>query len=532
MCTLTLGFTGTEQDFQEEAQRKREQNLLPLQQLLAISKGGRSAITNYAATIGRTRAFATAMLLYSLGKRLERTAPGERNPDVQAALDILTSELTVPSQISDNTPTSLLDQLNPKELALASWASSQLYGKADVAQLCTALLQHVLHSKAYLHFKWLDWSQVLYGVTLSGVTCAASKPLQALYTEAASLLTPRLAEEEQQRSSQSISNIMYAAAKAGARRRDWEQYAAAVAVAHEAGIAMSKGTTQDWSNLLWACNALEIYHPGLIVTATRAIQEQSEHATAQDLSNTLYAASGLGWYEPVVYDMLMATFNDKIKAATTQEICNALYACYIVRHNSDVVQQVAAAALADSQRRQWVAQDIANTLLACSLLQGSAGSNGQLEYAPASKLSRALFNLASRFNPRLFNFEHLSQVYRAHRSAEASGLPGLAADSHTWAAASRHWNHHTQILLKQEPMPVLKEAYSAAVATGRYRVAVTSLKLGWLVRTAACTARVQRSCDHPVQGQVPCTSHGKAGGQRAVVAGCIRSQLCSCRGGV
>jgi hypothetical protein len=160
-----------------------------LEEVLDIVKGGSTFIAQYALADGRTHAVATAMLLYQLAKQAHTGVPPQQQEPVRQAIATLTDELTTLQQISTavpeagSAPESFLSQLEPKELALCAWSTSQLYGEADVQLLCTAIMQYVLQSRSFLTFQWEYSSQLLYGLTNSGIEYGESRELQQLLDE-------------------------------------------------------------------------------------------------------------------------------------------------------------------------------------------------------------------------------------------------------------------------------------------------------------------------------------------------------------
>jgi hypothetical protein len=176
-------------------------------------QGGSSAIAGYATEKGYSTAHATATLLYNLGKQAQKGVPVKHKRAVSAAVAVLTDQLTAPQHSSTtqsaahSQPQSLLTQLDPLQFALCAWATSQLHQHADVRRLCGAIMQHAVHSNILEQGSWKNWSRLLYGLASSRIRCDTSRELQHLFDRAVSHLTPSLAEQNQQCSSQDVSNI-------------------------------------------------------------------------------------------------------------------------------------------------------------------------------------------------------------------------------------------------------------------------------------------------------------------------------------
>jgi hypothetical protein len=175
----------TDEELEKEAERVREKNLLDVGQIVEIVQGGSRSITAYASDTGQTQATATAFLLWNLAKPAERGGiTAQQKQLAQKTATALIQELIAHPSPSSSAPDpqqeSLLAQLPPKDFALSAWSASKLKQKADVnvAPLCTAIMQHALQSSILKDMRWMDWSQLLYGLAMSGVTCSGSPQLQ------------------------------------------------------------------------------------------------------------------------------------------------------------------------------------------------------------------------------------------------------------------------------------------------------------------------------------------------------------------
>jgi hypothetical protein len=473
----------TEEELEKEAERVREKNLLDVERIIEIVQGGSSSIAAHARTTDQTQAAATAKLLWNLAKRAERgQVPAHQKQLAQEAAAALTRELvaqpTPSSSAPDTQQESLLAQLSPKDFALSAWSASKLKQKADanVAPLCTAVMQHALQSSILDDIQWMDWSQLLYGLAMSGVRCDESPELQGLFNRALLRLTPTLAEQDLQRSPQSISNLIYAAARAGAAGSKWQEYVAAIAAGYTAGTVMVAASPRDWANTVWACSTLGVYDAAFLSAAAGAILRQIEQATSQDASNTLIASVNLGWYEPAVYDALVHALLHDIRGATPQSVSNVLYACCLAQHVTPAVQKAADAAVASKQQKHWEPQNVSNTLLACAVFALHVRDTSK--QTPLLRLPHILFQSASLDNPRRYAVPELCQLWRAHHAAVQRGMPCLSADSRMLAAAQQEAQLNVQQLSKRQPLPFQHAVNSAAAATGRYRVAPPSVREG------------------------------------------------------
>jgi hypothetical protein len=463
-------------------QQRREQKFLFVEEIIKIVQGGSRSIAAHAATTGQTSATATAMLLCTLAKRAERGIPAHLMGQVQEAAAGLIQELvTDPSPstpASDHKQDSLLAQLSPKDFALAAWSTGKLKQKAyaNVAPLCTAVMQHALQSSILVAFTWVDWARLLYGLTTAGFTCKESPQLEQLYDHCLAVLTPGLVNHNPDCDSQSISNIIYAGARAGAVTSNWQGYVAAVAKGYAAGTAMVATLPRHWTNMVWACKILGVYDATFLSTAAGAIQQQIVDANEQNASNTLLAMADLGWYEPAVYEALLHALLQDISSAPPQSLSNALYACCLAQHVTPAVQNVAAAALASQEQRQWVPQNVSNILLACGVFALHVSDSNS--HTPVSKLSRILFQTASLGNPKPYNALALRQLERAHHAAVRRGLPCLDSQSRMLAAVQQETQRDIRQLVKRRPLPFQHAVNSAAAATGRYRVVPPSIRKG------------------------------------------------------
>jgi hypothetical protein len=469
-----------QEDIEEEVKHHQEKKLLILEQIIATVQGGSRSIAAHAAATGQTPAIATAMLLYNLAKRAERGVPSSQKQLVQEAAASLMQELTK-HQISstaapDHQQESLLAQLSPLDFTLSAWSASKLKQKADadIAPLCTAIMQHALDSSILADLGWKDWARLLYGLTMAGYTCKESHQLQQLYNECLTVLTPDQAKHNPDREAQSISNIMYAGARAGAVTSNWQQYVTATAAGHAAGTAMVVAVPQDWTNMVWACKVLRVYDAAFLSSAAAAILKQTGKLTAQGSSNTLIAMADLGWYEPAVYDALAQALLHDISGATPQNVCNALYACCLAQHVTPLVQEVAKAAVASKGQAHWVSQNVSNTLLACAVLALHISDSSK--QAPVLKLMRVLFKTASEEDPRRYPMPHLRQLERAHVAAVQMGLLGLSAQSPMLKTVQQDSARDTRLLVKRQPLPFQHAVNGAAAATGRYRVVPPSIR--------------------------------------------------------
>jgi hypothetical protein len=472
----------TDEELEKEAERAREKNILHVGQIIEIVQGGSSSIAARARDTGQTHATATAMLLWNLAKRSERgEVPAHQKQLVKETAAGLIQELiaqpTASSPASDPQQESLLAQLSPKDFSLSAWSASKLKqtAGADVAHLCTAIMQHALQSSILAEFGWAEWSRMLYGLTMAGFTCKQSHELQQLYDQCLADLTPDLVKHNPERSEQSISNIIYAGAKAGAVTSSWQQYVAAVARGHAAGAAMSAGVPWDWSNMVWACRSLGVYDATFLSAAAAAILQHIKQATNQDASNTLISLASLGWYEPAVYDALvLALLHDASGRATPQQVSNVLYACCLAQHVTSAVQKAAEAAVANKEQQLWLPQNVSNTLLACAVfLLHISGASKQ---APVLKLSRVLFQTASEDNPKHYSAPQLRQLERAQHAAAQKGLPCLGAHSRMLTAVQEECARDARFLAARQPLPYQQAVNSAAAATGRYRVVPPNIR--------------------------------------------------------
>jgi hypothetical protein len=477
----------TQKDIDEDYQRMQEQKLLHIDEILEITQGGSSSITAYAATIDKTPATATAMLLYSLAKRAERGVLPNEQQGVQEATRRLTHELiatahhTPSDPSSDSQPESLLAQLSPKDFSLTAWSASKVRQKAqaDVGPLCAAIMQHALQSNILADFGWADWSCILYGLTMAGITCKQSTELQQLYDQAIAVLTPDLAKHNPDRDGRSISSIIYAGARAGATNSAWKQYVAAITAGHAAGTAMVATSPRHWSTLVWACRILGVYDAAFLSTAASAILQQVEQTTAHDVSETLIALASLGWYEPAMYDALTRAVLDRARDAAPQSMCNVLYACCLAQHVTPAVQELADAALANRGFKQWVPQTTTNTLLACAVFALHVGDSAR--QTPVHRLSRILFETASADDPATYTKLDMRQLERAHHAAKERGLPCLDTQSRMFAAMQRVCGQDNQSLAKRQPLPLQHSVNRDVAATGRYTVVPPSIKDGWML---------------------------------------------------
>jgi hypothetical protein len=477
-----------QQETEKEAWQRQERNVLSLKQVLEIVQGGSSSsITVYASETGRTKANATARLLWNLAKRVQSGVPAQYKDAVTAAVISLVDDLTAIQRRSppgtaaqrQPGPQPVLAQLDPHSLALAVWAASKLrHPRAHVQQFCTAVIQHITHSSAVMHssvldrFDYVDWARLVYGLAGAGFRCDRSQGLEQIFSRAASYVVRGLAQEHQEEISadaQSISNIYYAGAKAGARNVDWLQYVVAVIAAHAAGKAMTDANTQDWANMLWACKQLKVYDAAFLSTAAQALAQQAESAKSQDVSNALHALAHLGWYDPAVYDALIAALLGKTNKANDQDYSNAVYACALAQHVTDEVQQLARAALDYSDVRDWDAQAVCNTLLSCVALQAYGSADVWGKAAPIFKLSQALFTEASERDASAYDVLDLSQLHRAQCRTLESGRPGLSAGKTMLATVQQGRQEYLQSLLHRPMLQLQHEANIAAASIGRYR---------------------------------------------------------------
>jgi hypothetical protein len=472
----------TTEDIEEEEKHKKEKRLLFVEQIIEIVQGGSRSIVAHAAATGQTPATATAMLLWSLAKRAEHGIPANQKEHVQEAATCLMHELTAhhapSSSASDPQQESLLAQLPPKEFSLSAWSASKLKqnADADVAPLCTAIMQHALHSSILAEFGWAEWPRLLYGLTMAGFTCKQNPELQQLYDQCLAALTPDLVKHNPDHDPQSISNIMYAGAKAGAVSSNWRQYVAAVASGHAAGTAMVSAPPRSWSNMVWACSTLGVYEAAFLSTAATAILQQTEQANAQNISNTLAAMADLGWYEPAVYDALAHALLHATSRATIQNVSNVLYACCLAQHVTPAVQEVIDAAVDSTGLKHWVPQNVSNTLLACAVF--ALHVRNISKQAPLFQLSHILFQTASSEDPKLYHVSALHQIERAHYAAAQRGMSCLSAQSCMLRAVQQENQRDVQQLVKRKPLPFQHAVNGAAAATGRYSVVPPSLRNG------------------------------------------------------
>jgi hypothetical protein len=470
----------TEGDIEKEGQLRQEQKRLLVEQIMEIVRGGSSSITAHAIDAGQTPAMATATLLYNLAKRAEQGVPSSQKQLAQEAAAGLIQELTAHQNPSSSAPdpqqVSLLAQLSPLDFALSAWSASKLkqQADADVAPLCTAIMQHALQSSILADFRWVDWARLLYGLTMSGFTCKESPHLQQLYDQCLAVLTPNLVKHNPDRESQNVSNIIYAGARAGAVTSNWKQYVAAVAAGHAAGTAMVVAEPRHWSNIVWACKILGVYNSTFLSTAASAILEQVQEVNAQGASNTLIAMADMGWYEPAVYDALVHALLHDISGATPQGVSNVLYACCLAQHLTPAVQKLADAATASKEPQHWVAQHVSNSLLACGVFALHVRDSSK--QAPVVKLSRVLFQTASKADPGRYLVPHLHQLERAHHAAAGMGLPCLYVQSQMFRVVQQEARHDAQQLVRRQPLPFQHAVNCAAAATGRYRVVPPSIR--------------------------------------------------------
>jgi hypothetical protein len=239
-------------------------------------------------------------------------------------------------------------------------------------------------------------------------------------------------------------------------------------------------TPRHWSNIVWACRVLGVYDAAFLSAAASAILKQAEQATQHDVSETLIALARQGWYEPAFYDALTNALLRTASKAAPQHVCNVLYACGLAQHVTPTLQQLAGAALANRGLKQWVPQDISNTLLACAVFALHVRDSTQ--QAPVLRLSRILFEIASRLDPREgYNRSHLRQLERAHHAAQRVGLPSLAEDSRMFMAVKQEWERDLGELVARQPLPFQHAVNCAAAATGRYMVVPPSIRGGWVL---------------------------------------------------
>jgi hypothetical protein len=290
-----------------------------------------------------------------------------------------------------------------------------------------------------------------------------------------------LAREDSLRTPQTVSNIIYAAAKAGADPSGWQLYIAAVVEGYEAGTAMHSAKPQSWSNMLWACKKLEVYSPAFMSIAAGAVVQDVLSATPQDLANTLIVLAGLGWYEPDVYDSLLLALVDKAAQSGPQHVCNGLYACCIAQHNSDAVQLLAKAILSRSNLQQWISQDVSNTLYACMALTGHVSSSSLPQPTSVMQLSKPLFEPASQRDPATYSAPDIAQLHRAHIRAQQLSIPGLAQGSRMLAHVEHLVQRDIQRIIRQPPILLQREVNQAAAATGRYTPIATGVRGGRVV---------------------------------------------------
>jgi hypothetical protein len=456
-------FAVTDADIQEEAEWQRKMATPNLEEVLEIVKGGKASIAAYATGTNRTEASATAMLLYNLAKHFEAGVPAQHQQAARtAATNLMRDLLSAPSISSTDTSTdagsqslSLLTDLEPKTFALCAWSSSKLHlnQAADVELLCMAIIQHSINSGILNNFQWVDWSQLLYGLAMSGITCSQNPGLQVIFDSAATRLPPTLPTEDPQRASQAISNILYAAGKAGAEGSKWQEYVAAVVAGHKLGTAMVDAFPQQWANMVWACRVLKVYNPEFLAAVARMTVAQAEDATPQNLCNTLHALAGLGWYEPALYDALLEVLSCKLAGGKPQEVSNALYACCLVQHNSEAVQRVVEAAVLLCDFRRWKGQDLSNTLLACAVLQRHVRGTGQLqETAAVAELSRVLFATASQWRASAFSSLEKRQLFMAQQQGQRTHQACLPAGSPLLKAIAQEWQDDKLKLVRQQPL--------------------------------------------------------------------------------
>jgi hypothetical protein len=483
LLVLLLTHTVTVADTEEESKQLLEKHLLTVEDILQIVQGGSMAVAQHGTATGRDHASATALLLYNLAKQAQRGLKPQQEQPVRAAAATLiddlirvrhTSPTSQPQPEEGSTPTSFLAQLDAKSLSLSAWSASKLNRLVNVQALCTAVMHHALHSSTLGDGGWVNWSQLLYGLAMSGIHCGTSQDMQRLIDSAVKDLVPSLPEKDEERTPQAISNILYAAGKAGAAAGSLEPYVSAVAAAYTAEAAMVDAIPRDWSNMVWACKALGLYNAAFFATASQAILSRVEQATAQDIANTLYALAGLGWYDPVVYDALLQAMLGQISVAIPQQYSNILYACCIAQHNTPLVHQLAMAAKGNCRTVTWQLQDIANSIMAsAALLQANkadlANQTGLL------KLHTALLAVASARDPRSYRPEQLRQIYRAHHCTQQLGMPGLDPGSPLLAALQQAWRQH---LRHQTPWVVQEQVSNAAAAAGHWKVTAPSIKDG------------------------------------------------------
>jgi hypothetical protein len=470
----------TQEDIEDKEKQRKEKNLLSVEEILELVRGGSRSITAHATATGQTPAAATAMLLYNLAKRAERGVASSQKQLLQEAAAGLIQELTAQHSPSSSAPhprqESLLAQLPPKELSLSAWSASKLKQKADadVAPLCTAIMQHALRSNILADFGWAEWPRLLYGLTMAGFTCKQSPELQQLYDQCLAALTPDLVKHNPDCEAQSISNIIYAGARAGAVTSNWQQYVAAVAAGHAAGTGMVSASPQERANMVWACRMLGVYDATFLSAAATAILQQVEEASPQNISNTLIAMANLGWYEPAVYDGLVHALLHDISGATPQGVSNVLYACSLAQHVTPAVQKMAEAALTNRGLEHWVPQDVSNTLLACAVFALHVMDSSQ--QAPVLRLSRMLFQASSAEDPTRFSALDLRQLERAQHAAKVMGLPCLAAQSRMLAAVQQEVHRTAHQMVKRPPLQFQQAVDGVVAATGRYRVLPPSIR--------------------------------------------------------
>jgi hypothetical protein len=291
------------------------------------------------------------------------------------------------------------------------------------------------------------------------------------------VLTADLAKPNSGCEEQGVSNIIYAGAKAEAITSNWQQFVAAVVEGYAAGTAMGAASPRAWSNIVWACRILGVYDAGLLATAATAIIQQVEQATSQDASNTLIAMANLGWYEPAAYDALVSALLHDATGARPQEVCNVLYACCLAQHVTPAVQQLADAAAAIRVQQNGSSQHVCNTLLACAVFALHVRDSSK--QAPVLKLSRVLFQAASKEDPGRYSVLDLRQLERAQHVAVRMGLPCLDAQNRLLAAVHQDAQRDAQQFVTRQPSPFQHAVSCAAAATGRYIVVPPSIGEGY-----------------------------------------------------
>jgi hypothetical protein len=251
---------------------------------------------------------------------------------------------------------------------------------------------------------------------------------------------------------QAWSNILWAAAKLGCM----EQGSVLLQQLASQPQVMTHTRPQDWSNILWAAATLhqtaldagmksvltdKLKNNGhMLLQACTSNPTALQEGTTQAWSNTLWAAAVLCWYDQNLFTQGAAALAAMPPAALKpQDVSNTLYACALCAHWDDHVQQLLGQV---HDLTAFTGQHLANSLYAWAVLSCTVATTtgaGQLK-ALGSAAASALFQEAASRPVSSFAEAEFRQLYTAHLYAQHLGLQGLPAGPVLEAARAAGWS--------------------------------------------------------------------------------------------